>query len=69
MILAFMPDLEPRPLAAANAAFRATLYGRWGRENTIVCGSSGNAQYEAHPQTLSVKAAWKIRTPRRPGRQ
>jgi AraC-like DNA-binding protein len=58
MILATMPDLEPRPLTAANAAFRAAFYGRWGRENTIVCGSSRDAQYAAHPQTLSVKAAW-----------
>lgn len=58
MILAFMPDLEPRPLTAANAAFRTAFYSRWGRENTIVCGSSCDAQYEAHPQTLSVKAAW-----------
>jgi AraC-like DNA-binding protein len=58
MILAFMPDLEPRPLTAANAAFRAAFYRRWGRENTIVCGSSRDAQYEAHPQTLSLKAAW-----------
>lgn len=58
MILAEMPDLSPRPLTAANAAFRAWFYGRWGRENAIVCGSTRQAEYESHPQTLSVKAAW-----------
>ncbi len=58
MILASMPDLPPRPLTTANAAFRESFYRRWGRENALVCGASRDASYETHPQTLSVKAAW-----------
>lgn len=58
MILTAMPDLPPRPLSAANAAFREAFYRRWGRENALVCGTSRDASYETHPQTLSVKAAW-----------
>jgi AraC family transcriptional regulator len=58
MILTAMPDLPPRPLNAANAAFREAFYRRWGRENALVCGRSREASYETHPQTLSVKAAW-----------
>ena len=58
MILTTMPDLPPRPATAANAAFRASFYQRWGRENALVCGSSRDAEYAEHPQTLSVKAAW-----------
>jgi AraC-like DNA-binding protein len=58
MILTAMPDLPPRPLSAANAAFRESFYRRWGRENAIVCGASRDVRYETHTQTLSVKAAW-----------
>jgi AraC family transcriptional regulator len=58
MILASMPDLPPRPLTTANAAFRESFYRRWGRENALVCGSSRDVCYETHTQTLSVKAAW-----------
>lgn len=58
MILTSMPDLPPRPLTAANAAFRRMFYERWGRENAIVCGSSCHVAYETHPQTLSIKTAW-----------
>lgn len=58
MILASMPDLPPRPLTTANAAFRESFYRRWGRENALVCGTSRDASYETHAQTLSVKAAW-----------
>jgi AraC-like DNA-binding protein len=58
MILASMPDLPPRPLTTANAAFRESFYRRWGRENALVCGTSRDASYETHTQTLSVKAAW-----------
>lgn len=53
-----MPDLPPRPLTTANAAFRDSFYRRWGRENALVCGASRDVSYETHPQTLSVKAAW-----------
>lgn len=58
MILTSMPDLPPRPLTAANAAFRRMFYERWGRENAIVCGRSCDVRYETHPQTLSIKTAW-----------
>lgn len=58
MILTSMPDLPPRPLTAANAAFRRMFYERWGRENAIVCGRSCDVAYAAHPQTLSIKTAW-----------
>jgi AraC-like DNA-binding protein len=58
MILTSMPDLPPRPLTAANAAFRERFYRRWGRETCLVSGSSRDACYETYPQTLSVKAAW-----------
>jgi AraC family transcriptional regulator len=58
MILAAMPDLPPRPLTTANAAFRESFYRRWGRENALVCGTSRDASYETYTQTLSVKAAW-----------
>ena len=58
MILTSMPDLPPRPLTSANAAFRRLFYDRWGRENAIICGRSSDAQYETHPQTLSIKTAW-----------
>lgn len=58
MILTSMPDLPPRPLTAANAAFRRMFYERWGRENAIVCGRSCNVAYETHAQTLSIKTAW-----------
>lgn len=36
MILTEMPDLPPRPLTAANAAFRADYFARWGKENLIL---------------------------------
>jgi AraC family transcriptional regulator len=58
MILTSMPDLPPRPLTTANAAFRESFYRRWGLENALVCGASRDARYETHTQTLSVKAAW-----------
>lgn len=58
MILTRLPDLPPRPLTAANAAFRESFYRRWGRENALVCGTAREACYETHTQTLSVKAAW-----------
>ncbi|MFO1252385.1 MAG: AraC family transcriptional regulator [Inhella sp.] len=58
MILTAMPDLAPRPLTAANAAFRERFYRRWGRENALVCGQGRQFEYEAYQQTLSIKAAW-----------
>ncbi len=58
MILREMPDLPPRPLTPANAAFRANYFARWGRENTIVCGRSRYAEYLPHKQSLSIKMAW-----------
>jgi AraC-like DNA-binding protein len=58
MILTAMPDLPPRPLSAANVAFRERFYRRWGKENALVCGTTREAEYATHPQTLSIKAAW-----------
>ncbi|MES2957375.1 MAG: AraC family transcriptional regulator [Pseudomonadota bacterium] len=58
MIFDSMPDLPPRPLTAANAAFRQRFYARWGRETHLVCGSSKDVCYGTHTQTLSIKAAW-----------
>lgn len=58
MILRDMPDLPPRPATDANAHFRRWFYARWGRENALVCGRTRHAEYVAHTQTLSVKAAW-----------
>jgi AraC family transcriptional regulator len=58
MILTSMPDLPPRPLTTANAAFRDMFYRRWGRETCLVSGASRDVRYETHPQTLSIKAAW-----------
>jgi AraC-like DNA-binding protein len=53
-----MPDLPPRPLTAANAAFRQEFFRRWGRETMLVCGHTQAAEYDSHGQTLSIKAAW-----------
>jgi AraC family transcriptional regulator len=58
MILTSMPDLAPRPLTSANAAFRDMFYRRWGRENALVSGSGTHFEYASHRQTLSLKAAW-----------
>jgi AraC family transcriptional regulator len=58
MILTSMPDLPPLPATTANHSFRERFYARWGRENALVCGSTCSAEYETHPQTLSIKAAW-----------
>jgi AraC-like DNA-binding protein len=58
MLLTSMPDLPPRPLTTANAAFREMFYRRWGRETCLVSGASRDVCYDAHRQTLSVKAAW-----------
>ena len=53
-----MPDLPPRPLTSANAAFRDMFYRRWGRETCLVSGSGTHFEYGTHQQTLSIKAAW-----------
>ncbi len=53
-----MPDLPPRPLTSANAAFRDMFYRRWGRETCLVSGSGRHFEYGTHRQTLSIKAAW-----------
>lgn len=53
-----MPDLPPRPLTSANAAFRDMFYRRWGRETCLVSGSGTHFEYATHEQTLSIKAAW-----------
>lgn len=58
MILTSMPDLPPRPLTTANAAFRDMFYRRWGRETCLVSGSGTHFEYGTHQQTLSIKAAW-----------
>ncbi len=58
MILTAMPDLPPRPATDANSHFRRWFYARWGRENALVCGRTRHAEYSAHTQTLSIKAAW-----------
>jgi AraC-like DNA-binding protein len=55
MILREMPDLLPRPETPRNAAFRREFYRRWGRENSVVCGSTSYAEYNTYRQTLSVK--------------
>ena len=53
-----MPDLPPRPLTSANAAFRDMFYRRWGHETCLVSGSGRHFEYGTHQQTLSIKAAW-----------
>lgn len=53
-----MPDLPPRPLTSANAAFRDMFYRRWGRETCLVSGSGRHFEYGTHQQTLSIKVAW-----------
>jgi AraC-like DNA-binding protein len=58
VILTSMPDLPPRPLTSANAAFRDMFYRRWGRETCLVSGSGTHFEYGTHQQTLSIKAAW-----------
>jgi AraC family transcriptional regulator len=58
VILTSMPDLPPRPLTSANAAFRDMFYRRWGRETCLVSGSGTHFEYGTLQQTLSVKAAW-----------
>jgi AraC-like DNA-binding protein len=50
-----MPDLLPRPETPRNAAFRREFYRRWGKENSIVCGSTPYAEYNTYRQTLSLK--------------
>lgn len=57
LILREMPDIAPRPLTAANAAFRTEFYRRWGTENAIVCGASTYAEFAPFRQTLSIKSA------------
>lgn len=58
MILRELPDLEPRPLTAANAGFRAWFGARWGRENAVVMGRARDVEYPPFTQTLSIKRAW-----------
>ena len=55
MILTQLPDLLPRPTTPANAAFRQQFYSRWGRENSVVAGSSRHAEYAPYKQALSIK--------------
>lgn len=58
MILRELPDLAPRPLTAANAAFRQWFAAHWGRENAVVMGWSRDVEFPPHTQTLSIKRAW-----------
>jgi AraC family transcriptional regulator len=55
MILTEMPDLLPRPETPRNAVFRREFYRRWGKENSIVCGSAPYAEYNTYRQILSLK--------------
>jgi AraC-like DNA-binding protein len=55
VILTEMPDLPPRPLTAANAAFRRDFYSRWGREWAVIAGTARLAEYATFEQALSVK--------------
>ena len=55
VILTRLPDLPPRPLTAANAAFRREFYRHWGRGNWIVAGEARRADYDRFRQTLSIK--------------
>jgi AraC-like DNA-binding protein len=55
VILTQMPDLPPRPLTPANAAFRRDFYSRWGREWAVIAGSARHAEYAPFEQALSVK--------------
>lgn len=57
LILREMPDVPPRPLTPANAAFRTEFYRRWGNENAIVSGASTYAEFSPFRQTLSIKSA------------
>ena len=50
-----MPDLDPRPLTPADAAFRREFYRHWGRENCIVSGNARRAEYRPFRQMLSIK--------------
>lgn len=58
MILNQVPDLPPRPLTRANAAFRRWFYERWGRENAVILYRATQAEFPAYTQTLSIKRVW-----------
>jgi AraC-like DNA-binding protein len=56
VILTQLPDLPPRPETPRNASFRREFYSRWGKENSIVCGSAQRAEYAKFRQSLSIKS-------------
>jgi AraC-like DNA-binding protein len=58
LILREVPDLPPRPLTAAAAAFRAWFYARWRRENAVIHTHTAAVEYPPYMQTLSIKLNW-----------
>ena len=50
--------MAPRPLTAANRAFRSDFYARWGKENAVVLGCAQRAEFAPFTQSLSVKRSW-----------
>lgn len=58
MILREVPDLPPRPLTAANAAFRRWFYARWGKENAVILTHTRDVEYPPYQQVLSIRAVW-----------
>ena len=49
------PDLPPRPLTRANAAYRQHFAERWGRENVIFLARTRRVQTPPLPAALSIK--------------
>ncbi len=56
-LLREMPDHERLKPAPQNEAFRHWFYGRWGKENAVVCGVDRNREYTPFRQRLSIKVA------------
>lgn len=57
LIFRELPDVPPRPLTAANAAWRSAFYRRWGNENAIISGWATYAEFSRFRQRLSIKCA------------
>jgi len=56
-ILREMPDHERLKPEPRNEAFRQWFYGRWGKENAVICGVDRNREYSQFRQRLSIKVA------------
>src|SRR5688572_4572723 len=56
-LLREMPDYERLKPSPANERYRSWFYGRWGRENCLICGTARNAEYIPFNQRLSIKLA------------